>query len=959
MKSIDVKADIFQLTAPYVASSGNGAVSEIKSSQAGLHHSDTGCTGDRCSSTNEKIGITLNPVVFSRFTNHAGKPLTKSFTLDADGKLQKDTAAQLYSGEVETLEIASLTEFAGLLIQAEHSQAFSYGLCGRKRSQIVAKDKLVQHPGAIARDREHFEWGAGPGILFLDYDPPKEGGALERDDLIAAIRGACAFLADVQMLWRPSSSSNITNRQTQELLRGLAGQRLYIVVDQAKRIPDIGAAIDAHLWAAGYGRFDVSKSGALLPRTLVDSSVWQPERLDFVAGALCSEPLAQVSTEPVLIPGKIKMLHFNTVFQPDQDAVKDRKHSARVQMRPKQEAACERFVEKRAKKLADEIGGEPVAALERCREVMRQAISGRLFADFKLFHLAKGMASSVSVGEVLDNPKQWHNRRFADPLEPGCGNDYRIAWANLYNSGKPYIFSHAHGGRRYELCRQPRVMQLATGDLPGNVDRCTELLALDGSVFDFGGLLVHVHEDRTIPLVPHWLMDRMGRLAQFQTYDQRSNEWRRCNMSKELATTIITKGGGDTLPRLTAICTAPTMLPDGTLLSTPGHHAESGLLLVANECGFTSIPKVPTREQISTALAVLWRPFDEFPFVGNADKAVHLAALLTAAVRVGLPTAPGFAYDAPTAGSGKTLLASCVAALATGYDPAISSPFTTEDETRKAITSGALLNKRVMLVDNQNDPLDSAVLSSFLSGTVWSDRMLGKNDTVELPNRSLFLLTGNNLTIVGDLSRRILTCRIDPACEASKTYLRKFSLDPLSFILGNRQEMMAAALTVLQGFAMCGMQKTGRGRLASFEQWDDLVRQAICWITEEGYTEFGDPLTVLETQAKLDPEALKLAALLSAWSAEFARTPTSLAEAIQRAVRGVTMGNAALFAALDDIGGDGRGNINSRRVGHWIQGKVGKIIDNMKFERDGNARTGSALWRVSELSTGQLWKTAA
>jgi len=43
----------------------------------------------------------------------------------------------------------------------------------------------------------------------------------------------------------------------------------------------------------------------------------------------------------------------------------------------------------------------------------------------------------------------------------------------------------------------------------------------------------------------------------------------------------------------------------------------------------------------------------DFPLVGMLDKSVLLAALLTAAVRPVLKTAPAFGFDAPVQGSGE------------------------------------------------------------------------------------------------------------------------------------------------------------------------------------------------------------------------------------------------------------------------------------------------------------------
>src|SRR5690348_12274279 len=90
----------------------------------------------------------------------------------------------------------------------------------------------------------------------------------------------------------------------------------------------------------------------------------------------------------------------------------------------------------------------------------------------------------------------------------------------------------------------------------------------------------------------------------------------------------------------------------------------------------------PTHEEIREAFNQAWRPFKEFPFVDDCSRAVMLAAILTPACRATIDTAPGFAFDAPRAASGKTLLAQCIAYMC-GTLPPIESPPTTDEEANK------------------------------------------------------------------------------------------------------------------------------------------------------------------------------------------------------------------------------------------------------------------------------------
>ncbi len=146
-----------------------------------------------------------------------------------------------------------------------------------------------------------------------------------------------------------------------------------------------------------------------------------------------------------------------------------------------------------------------------------------------------------------------------------------------------------------------------------------------------------------------------------------------------------------------------------------------------------------------------------------------LAALLTAVVRALLPTAPGFLFMAPTAGSGKSLLASCVGVLAGVPRPARMPSTRQEEEFRKRLLAVARESRAAVLLDNVSGHIESDALCAYLTSDHYADRLLGVSNTVEVPVTGIFMVTGNNVTLVGDLNRRLLTCRIDPGVERYRT----------------------------------------------------------------------------------------------------------------------------------------------------------------------------------------------
>ena len=251
-------------------------------------------------------------------------------------------------------------------------------------------------------------------------------------------------------------------------------------------------------------------------------------------------------------------------------------------------------------------------------------------------------------------------------------------------------------------------------------------------------------------------------------------------------------------------------------------HAATSLLLKGSV--WPKIPEAPKPEVLKRAFTVLWRPFREFPFVTKDDRAVMLACILTAAVRATLPQAPAFSYDAPMAASGKTLLAKCTLRLC-GSPPAVVPECRDEVEFRKRLLAVLRHGKPGILLDNIRSQFGSAALEGFLTSEHYTDRVLGVSQMLSLPTNVLVLISGNKFHPKGDLNRRILTTRIDPKTDAPER--RSFKIDPLAYCQQHRQRLVAAALILLRGFVVAGQPRTTPDRLASFEQWDDLIRQAV------------------------------------------------------------------------------------------------------------------------------------
>ena len=125
--------------------------------------------------------------------------------------------------------------------------------------------------------------------------------------------------------------------------------------------------------------------------------------------------------------------------------------------------------------------------------------------------------------------------------------------------------------------------------------------------------------------------------------------------------------------------------------------------------------------------------------------------------------------------------------------------------------------------------------------------------------RTLFLVTGNNLQVAADMTRRTMTCRIDPGVENPED--RQFDFDPVQDVLENRATLVPDALTVLRAYILAG-QPVDLSAFNSFEDWD-LIRGALVWLGHP------DPKDSVESLRAHDPKREEKAALFVALLSAF------------------------------------------------------------------------------------------
>ncbi|MDP9357295.1 MAG: bifunctional DNA primase/polymerase [Chloroflexota bacterium] len=320
------------------------------------------------------------------------------------------------------------------------------------------------------------------------------------------------------------------------------------------------------------------------------------------------------------------------------------------------------------------------------------------------------------------------------------------------------------------------------------------------------------------------------------------------------------------LPTLLRVVEVPILAPDGTLQTTPGYHPESRTYYEP-AAGFTlpPVPTHPTEEEITKARdLILDDLIGEFPFTSEAERANAVALFLDPYVRdlIDGPT-PLRLIEAPTPGSGKSLLADVLTRPAIGRQVGMMPGANDDDEWRKKITSQLRESPAAILIDNVSGNLDSASLSIALTATFWKDRLLGGNETTQLPVRCVWLATANNPTMSTEIARRTVRIRLDPRVDRPWQRTEFRHRDLRGWADEHRAELVRAALVLCRAWIAAG-QPLGATVLGSYERWSAVLGGIL------GTTGIRGFLENLETfYEEADIEGAIWRQFINLWAAEF------------------------------------------------------------------------------------------
>jgi primase-polymerase (primpol)-like protein len=414
---------------------------------------------------------------------------------------------------------------------------------------------------------------------------------------------------------------------------------------------------------------------------------------------------------------------------------------------------------------------------------------------------------------ALYNPEKWNRPQNGETLG---SIEIRNACETCTGEYDPHRSSPGHTERLTMPSdiddRLPTIITQGR-QLPALLREIGESLQADEKLFRHGGGLASV-ENGT---VTHYTTEAMPVLiSRWANYVDSNNRgvFPPATASK---TVLYSVAGDDGIRLLKHVVNVPTLRKDGTIFDLPGYDAISGLFFYPTG----EIPKIqpdPTRESANKAAAWLLDMLRDFPFENESDRTNYIGLLLTFVVREMCGCVPLALIDAPSAGTGKSLLAKIAAITATGRLPEFGILPNEEEEARKLFTSKLQESPPVLVFDNAEKAIKSSALAALITADVWQDRLLGRNRILHLPARSVLIITGNNIRLGGDIPRRCYRVRID--ANAARPWTRGgFSHQLPDYAAENRGKIIAALLTMARAWLIAGRPEGGNTVLGSFETW--------------------------------------------------------------------------------------------------------------------------------------------
>jgi putative DNA primase/helicase len=215
-------------------------------------------------------------------------------------------------------------------------------------------------------------------------------------------------------------------------------------------------------------------------------------------------------------------------------------------------------------------------------------------------------------------------------------------------------------------------------------------------------------------------------------------------------------------------------------------------------------------------------------------------------------------------------------------------------------------------------------------------RILGQSEAPEIECRAMICATGNNIVVVGDMTRRTVLCRRDAGVERPE--FREFAFDPIKTVLEDRGAYVAAAITIIRAYQAAGSPAVCPP-IGSYGTWSSTVRSALVWLGEE------DPVASMETLREEDPQLGSIRELFSQWREHFIEDAPYTSRDIAASAEARDYDGKIIRPDLHDLllsmASNKAGKICKKRLGRRLSGVKGRVVDGRKLDVEADASHGN------------------
>jgi hypothetical protein len=345
------------------------------------------------------------------------------------------------------------------------------------------------------------------------------------------------------------------------------------------------------------------------------------------------------------------------------------------------------------------------------------------------------------------------------------------------------------------------------------------------------------HQDfqQIAPISTDSLMGQLTLSYDFAVVDGRSGIYKRQLFPRDAVSVVVNAPhGAPNVKTLRGATTVPIVRADGSILDTAGYD-EATQLLYEPDPGMEQVrvSEHPSAEEMRQAKYWVDEVIGGFPFSTPTDRVNYVTFLLSPFLRVAVPGPRKMVVmDARQPGTGKTLLAKVAHMIHGGV---MRGPVPSEETEVVKDIATILLNTSSPIVtyDNVEGLLRSAAITSLLTSDRYSGRVLGSNSQVDRINDRVWSITGNNVTIGGDLARRCLWVDID-AGVPNPERRTGFRHNLHEFIPANRPAIVWALLTMIRGWQAAGAPSRPHDSSDDYANWLRCCRGICEFVGYEG-----------------------------------------------------------------------------------------------------------------------------